>query len=223
MAYSYSAIKAFKNCQRQYYETRILKKWPFPETEAIMYGKDVHQALEDYIGENKPLGPHSRFQPIVDALMGIEGEKLPEFEMALDDNLDPCEFLGDNVFIRGIADIVIINKEKGTAYIGDYKTGSAKYPDTDQLELMALMVFRYFPEVTHVKAALLFVVHDKVVTAEYHKKDAKPKWVQWLAKVETMESAASMNIYHENPTGLCPWCPVTDCPHHKPKPKLRRY
>ena len=221
MAYSYSAIKAFKNCQRQYYETRILKKWPFPETEAIMYGKDVHQALEDYIGENKPLGPHSRFQPIVDALMGIEGEKLPEFEMALDANLDPCEFLGKDVFIRGIADIVIINKEKGTAYIGDYKTGSAKYPDTDQLELMALMVFRYFPEVTHVKAALLFVVHDKVVTAEYHKKDAKPKWVQWLAKVETMESAADMNMYHENPTGLCGWCPVTDCPHHKPKP--RRY
>ena len=57
MAYSYSAIKAFKNCQRQYYETRILKNWPFPETEAIMYGKDVHKALEDYIGENKPLGP----------------------------------------------------------------------------------------------------------------------------------------------------------------------
>jgi RecB family exonuclease len=184
-----------------------------------MYGKDVHQALEDYIGENKPLGPHSRFQPIVDALMEIEGEKLPEFEMALDDNLEPCEFLGKDVFIRGIADIVILNKEKGTAYIGDYKTGSAKYPDTDQLELMALMVFRYFPEVTHVKAALLFVVHDKVVTAEYFKKDAKPKWVQWLAKVETMESAANMNMYHENPTGLCPWCPVTDCPHHRPKPR----
>lgn len=217
MAYSYSAIKAFKNCQRQYYETRILKKWPFPETDAIMYGKEVHQALEDYIGENKPLGPHSRFQPIVDALMEVEGQKLPEFEMALDDNLDPCEFLGDKVFIRGIADIVIINREKGTAYIGDYKTGSAKYPDTDQLELMALMVFRYFPEVTHVKAALLFVVHDKVVTAEYFKKDAKPKWVLWLGKVEQMEQAANMNMYHENPTGLCGWCPVTDCPHHKPK------
>ncbi len=217
MAYSYSAIKAFKNCQRQYYETKILKKWPFPETEAIMYGKDVHKALEDCIGENKPLGPHSRFQPVVDALVNITGEKLTEFEMALDDNLDPCEFMNPKAFIRGIADIVILDKEKGRAYVGDYKTGSAKYPDTDQLELMALMIFRYFPEVTHVKAALLFIVHDKVITAEYHRKDAKPKWVLWLGKIEQMEQAAQFNMYQENPTGLCPWCPVTDCPHHKPK------
>jgi RecB family exonuclease len=192
MAYSYSAIKAFKNCQRQYYETRILKNWPFPETEAIMYGKDVHKALEDYIGENKPLGPHTRFQPIADSIIALEGEKLTEFEMALDDNLNPCEFLGEDVFIRGIADI------------------------------MALMIFRYFPEVEHVKAALLFIVHDKVVTAEYHKKDAKPKWIQWLAKVETMEQAAAMNMYHENPTGLCGWCEVTTCPHNTKDRRIRK-
>lgn len=222
MAYSYSAIKAFKNCQRQYYETRILKNWPFPETEAIMYGKDVHKALEDYIGENKPLGPHTRFQPVADSILALEGEKLTEFEMALDDNLNPCEFLGKDVFIRGIADIVVVDKEKKRAYIGDYKTGSAKYPDTDQLELMALMIFRYFPEVEHVKAALLFIVHDKVVTAEYHKKDAKPKWKQWLAKVETMEQAAAMNMYHENPTGLCGWCEVTTCPHNTKDRRIRK-
>jgi RecB family exonuclease len=222
MAYSYSSIKAFKNCQRQYYETKILKKWPFPETDAIMYGKDVHKALEDYIGENKPLGPHTRFQPVADSIIALDGEKLTEFEMALDDNLNPCEFLGKDVFIRGIADIVVVDKEKKRAYIGDYKTGSAKYPDTDQLELMALMIFRYFPEVEHVKAALLFIVHDKVVTAEYHKKDAKPKWIQWLAKVETMEQAAAMNMYHENPTGLCGWCEVTTCPHNTKDRRIRK-
>ena len=217
MAYSYSAIKAFKNCQRQYYETKILKKYPFVETEAIMYGKDVHKALEDCIGENKPLGPHSRFQPVVDAIKNITGEKLTEYEMALDDNLNPCGFLSNEVFIRGIADIVVIDKEKKRAYIGDYKTGSAKYPDTDQLELMALMIFRHFPEIEHVKAALLFIVHDKVVTAEYHRKEAKQKWVLWLDKINVMEEAARMNIYQESPSGLCPWCPVTECPHWKPK------
>ena len=217
MAYSYSAIKAFKNCQRQYYETKILKKWPFPETEAIRYGKEVHKALEDCIGENKPLGPHSRFQPIVDALNNITGEKLTELEMALNDKLEPCGFMAEEAFIRGIADIVILDRDKKRAYIGDYKTGSAKYPDVDQLELMALMIFRHFPEVEHVKAALFFIVHDKVVTAEYHKKEAKQKWVQWIQKIETMEEAARFNMYQENPTGLCGWCVVEDCPHHKPR------
>lgn len=215
MAYSYSAIKAFKNCQRQYYETRVLKKWPFPETEAIMYGKEVHKALEDYIGSGKDLGGHSRFKGIADALIAIEGDKLVEFEMALDDKLEPCAFLGDNVFIRGIADIVIINKEKKTAYIGDYKTGSAKYPDTDQLELMALMIFRHFPEIEHVKAALFFILHDKVVSADYAKKDAKQKWLGWMGKIQEIEFAADNNIYHENPTGLCGWCPCQGCPHHR--------
>lgn len=217
MAYSYSGIKAFKNCQRQYYETKILKKWPFPETEAILYGKDVHKALEDCIGENKPLGPHSRFQPVVDAIQALSGEKLTEYEMALDDQLNPCGFLDENCFIRGIADIVVLDKEKKRAYIGDYKTGSAKYPDVDQLELMALMIFRHFPEIEHVKAALLFIVHDKVVTAEYHRKDAKQKWVTWIAKIEQMEQAAQFNMYHENPSGLCGWCVVEDCPHYKPR------
>lgn len=539
MAYSYSGIKAFGNCQRQYYETKILKKWPFPETKAIMYGKEVHKALEDCIKDNKPLGPHTRFQPVVDALNNVSGEKLTELEMALDDNLEPCGFMDEKAFIRGIADIVVLDKENKRAYVGDYKglaldtklptpngfttmrdvqegdvlfsesgeqctvvgkskvkhlksykitfndtntvvcdeehlwktttgdvigvhelmgrhngkqriaipkiavaaplalpdvclpidpyvlgvwiadgkhtsgeiskpddfiweeiqrrgypvnmatggkkscptrtvqglsaqlkktgllknkhipalylragytqrldllrglmdgdgsanltrkqcvysttdealamqvkellstlgqkglvstvtaygfgltvtaypvsfkpvginpfllprkkdivtstwaetayhyryavrveeidsvptqciavdspdktflcteamipthnTGSAKYPDTDQLELMALMIFRHYPEVDHVKAALLFIVHDVVVTAKYHRKEAKQKWMLWLKKIEVMEDAARMNIYQESPSGLCPWCPVTDCPHWKPK------
>lgn len=222
MAYSYSAIKAFGNCQRQYYETKILKKYPFQETEAIMYGKDVHKALEDYIGKGTPLGPHTRFQPIADALIELEGTKYTELEMALDGALQPCEFLGKDVFIRGIADIVVINEEKKTAYIGDYKTGSAKYPDIKQLELMALMVYRYFPFVEHVKAALLFIVHDKIVSQNYDRKDEKKQWVTWIAKVEEMERAADNGVYQENPTGLCGWCEVVTCPHNTKERRLRR-
>lgn len=217
MAYSYSALKSFSNCARQYYETKVLKKWPFEETEAIMYGKEVHKALEDYIGEGKALGPHTRFQPIVDALNNIPGEKLTEYEMALNEKLEPCGFLAEDCFIRGIADIVILDRENKRAYIGDYKTGSAKYPDTDQLELMALMVFRHFPEIEHVKAALLFIVHDKIVSAEYHKKDARSKWLNWMAKIEKIEVAQDTGVWNEKPSGLCGWCVVEDCPHWKPR------
>lgn len=213
MAYSYSAIKDFKNCARKYYETRILKKWPTQKTEQIIYGEEVHEALELYIREGKPLGPHSRFQPMVDKLSALEGTKYPEFEMALDSELNPCAFLGDDVFIRGIADLVVINGK--TASIFDYKTGSAKYPDKDQLELMALMVFRHFPEVESVKAALLFILHDKIVTAEYRKSDAKHKWIGWAAKIEQIDTAKDTNTWNENPTGLCGWCPVLDCPHYR--------
>ena len=125
MAYSYSAIKEFKNCPRKYYETRILKKWQQEETDAMRYGTDVHEALELHIKEGKPLGPHSRFQEIANALSKLNGEKLTELEMGLDESLNPCEFLGEHTFIRGIADLVIIDWDKKTASVFDYKTGSA--------------------------------------------------------------------------------------------------
>lgn len=219
MAYSFSGIKSFKNCQRQYYETKVLKKYPFPETEAILYGKDVHKALEDYINEGIPLGKHSRFKGVADALNNIKGEKLTEYEMGLDESLNPCGFNDENCFIRGIADLIIIDGGNGVAHIFDYKTGSAKYPDTDQLELMALMVFRHFPNIAKVKAGLLFIVHDTIISAEYEKKDAKKKWLGWLQKIEVMEQAAQSNVYQENPSGLCGWCVVVECPHHKPRRK----
>lgn len=215
MAYSYSAIKDFKNCPRKYYETRILKKWETPKTEQIIYGEQVHEALELYIKEGKALGPHERFQNIADTLASLDGDKYPEYEMALDGQLNPCAFLGDEVFIRGIADLIVID---GTnASIFDYKTGSAKYPDTDQLELMALMVFRHFPQVESVKAALLFILHDELITAAYHKKDAKQKWINWAAKIEQIETAKDNSVWNENPTGLCGWCVVETCPHWRPR------
>jgi hypothetical protein len=213
MAYSYSAIKEFNTCQRKYYENKVLKLHPHVDTQATMYGKEVHKALEDYIGQDIPLGGHSRFQGIADNLKNIEGTKHTELEMALDENLEPCAFRSDKAFIRGIADLVIIN---GTmASIFDYKTGKATYPDPEQLELMALMVFRHFPEVEHVKAALLFVLYDKIISSEYHKKNAKETWVKWAGKIAEIEQCHENNIWHENPSGLCGWCPCTTCPHHR--------
>lgn len=536
MAYSYSGLKTYQNCPRQYYETKVLKKWPFPETDAIKYGKEVHKALEDYVGGVMPdLGPHQRFKNLADSIKKIPGEHLLEYEMGLDSELNACAFDSEDAFIRGIADFIVIDRDKNRAFIGDYKglaldtklptpwgfttmgevaegdtlfaedgtpckvigksevknlrcfkitfndtntvvcdeehlwktitgevigvhdlmgkhngkqrydipyiavaaplqlperslpvdpyvlglwiadgkhtsgeiskpddfvwgeiqrrgytvnmstggskscptrtvqgllpqlrqlgvlgnkhipaeylragyrqrldllmglmdgdgsanptrkqcvfsttdkqlatqvkellatlnqkallstvtargfglvveaypvsfrpiginpfmlprkrdkitpewdagarhyryavsveeipsvptqciavdskdrtflctesmipthnTGSAKYPDVAQLELMALMVFRHFPEVKHVKAALLFIVHDTIVPAEYHKKEAKTKWVQWLNKIQAIEQSHDTGVWNENPSGLCGWCVVEDCPH----------
>ena len=216
MAYSYSAIKDFYNCPRKYYETRILKKWPKEEkSEQIIYGEDVHKALEEHITINKPLGPHSRYQDTMDALIAIPGEKLPEVRMALNDELKPVDFFAADVFIRGVADLVIIDRDKKRATIFDYKTGKATYPDPEQLELMALMVFRLFPEIEEVKAALLFVVHNKVIPAAYERKDEKAKWNKWEVKIANIENAQDSGVWNENPTGLCGWCVVRDCPHFR--------
>lgn len=213
MAYSYSSLKEFKTCPRKYYENKVLKIHPFTDTPATMYGKEVHKALEDYVGQDIPLGGHSRFQETADNLKNLPGVKHTELEMALDENLNPCEFKSDKAFIRGIADLVVIDGKNASIF--DYKTGKANYPDPDQLELMALMVFRHFPEVEYVKAALLFILYDKIIATEYHKKNAKEKWINWAVRIEEIERCHETNVWHENPSGLCGWCPSTTCPHHR--------
>ena len=62
--WSYSALKQYTNCPKQYQEMRVLKNYTVKETEAIIYGKAVHEALELYVKEDKPLPKnYLRFKP----------------------------------------------------------------------------------------------------------------------------------------------------------------
>lgn len=212
-AYSYSSLKQFSNCPRNYYETKVLKKWQQAKTEQIIYGEAVHKALEDHIKSDIPLGPHERFAGVAATIKALPGRKITEYKMAVDSDLNPCDFFSKDVFMRGVADVTVVNTPK--ALVIDYKSGKANYPDPDQLELMSLMLFRHLPEVEQIKGALLFILYDKVITANYDRKNSRAGWIKWIAKTEEVEKAAERGIFRELPSGLCGWCPVKDCPHHK--------
>ena len=212
-AYSYSALKDFENCARKYYETRILKKWPFPKTEQIIYGEAVHKALELFIKEDLPLGPHSRFQATADKIKSMPGRKITEYQMAVNSSLEPCDWFAPEVFMRGIADIVVLRGN--IACVGDFKTGKPTYADPSQLELMALMIFQHHPEIEVVHGLLLVLLYDKPVAAKFKREDAKTLWAGWLGDTEKIEKAVETGVFNENPTGLCGWCPCQTCPHHR--------
>ena len=40
--WSYSSLKQYQNCPKQYQEIRVLKNYIVKENEAMMYGKEVH-------------------------------------------------------------------------------------------------------------------------------------------------------------------------------------
>lgn len=220
ISWSFSSLKAYQTCPRQFYSYKVAKQYVQEETEAIRYGKILHEAFELYIRDGKPLGiDFTKFKPVLDALKNIPGEKLCEFEMALNSELKPASgFLGKDVFCRGIADLLIVNG--AVAYVVDYKSGKAKYPDKKQLELMALMVFAYFPEVQTVKGMLLFVHHDVTVKGEYKRTQEKELWAKWLGNVETLKASHAMGSWPPNPSGLCRgWCSVEYCEHYQSKRK----
>ena len=163
--WSYSSLKEYQNCPKKYHEIRVLKNYTVKETEQMRYGTEGHKALEDYVRDGVELAKnYQRFKPFVDKLISIPGEKYCEYEMALTYNREPCDFKSEDRWVRGIADLVIVDGDY--AFIVDYKTGSNKYPDPKQLRLMALMLFTYFPAVKKIKAGLLFVMKNSFVSEE---------------------------------------------------------
>jgi hypothetical protein len=212
--WSYSALKEYLNCPRQYNEIKVLRNYAKEETDNMRYGKEVHKALEDYVRENIPLAKnYKRFQPMLDTLLDIEGVKYPEHELALTFDRSPCDFNSKDRWVRGIIDLLIVDGD--TAYIVDYKTGSNKYPDPKQLKLMALLTFAHFPEVNKIKAGLLFVMHDSFMPEEYNRDSIGKLWYYFLSDLKRLELSFDNDLWIANPTGLCGWCPVKKCEFHK--------
>jgi RecB family exonuclease len=215
--WSFSRIKAFEQCPRKFYHLKVAKTYTEAETEAMMYGTLFHEAAEFYVRDGTPLPERFAFaQSALDSLMRKQGEKLCEYEMGLTQDLEPCGFKDDNVWWRGIADLVILDKENKLAWVIDYKTGSnTRYADTGQLELMALAAFKHFPEIETVRAGLLFVVAKELIKDNYKKEDAPVMWKKWLSDYSRMELAFSKDVWNAHPSGLCRrHCPVTECPHN---------
>ena len=162
--WSHSGLKQYETCARQFHEVKVLKRYPREETEQTLYGTRLHEQAELYIKDGRPLDPDFKFmQPTMEKLSAMPGRKFPELEMALTHDLRPCDFKSPDYWVRGIADLVIVDDDNLTARVFDYKSGGDKYPDTDQLTLMSLMVFALFPHVRHVTSGLLFVLRNTVV------------------------------------------------------------
>jgi ATP-dependent exoDNAse (exonuclease V) beta subunit len=213
--WSYSKIKAFEQCPKQFYHDKILKEVPFKETEATLYGTAFHTAAEDYIGKDVPLpGKFSFAQKMLDSLKNKQGDKLCELKLGITEDLEPCGFYDDNVWFRGIADLIILDGD--LAWVIDYKTGkSSKYADKGQLELMALSVFKHYPQIKTVRAGLVFVISNDLVKSTYTEYDKPKLWEKWLAKYKQMETAAVEDVWNAKPNGLCRrHCPIIECVHN---------
>lgn len=211
-AWSHSSLKDFEGCQRRYHEVKVLKNYPFQETEATRYGNQVHESLELYVRDGKPIPPeHAQFKDVVDSLLKKPGRKLAEYEMALTSDLKVVGWKDPNVWVRGIADLLIVDDDNLTAWVIDYKTGNDKYPDRDQLVLMSIMVFEHFPHIRKVNSALMFIVKNSMVKMQMMRDAKHAAWWRYRERVSRIEAAYANNVWNPNQTPLCKWCQVTGC------------
>tara|TARA_A100001515_G_scaffold24373_2_gene18761 strand:+ start:87 stop:758 length:672 start_codon:yes stop_codon:yes gene_type:complete len=215
--WSFSRIKAFQQCPKQFYYEKVIKKYPFKQNAATIYGNQFHSAAEKYIRDGEDLDPRFEYaRDMLDALDAKKGEKLCEIRMGLTRELKPCRFGAKDVWFRGIADLLILNEEDELAWVIDYKTSkSARYADKGQLELMSLAVFAHYPEVKTVRAGLLFVISEDLIKDRYTVDDEESLWAKWIDYYRDMELAFENDVWNAKPSGLCKaWCPVLECPHN---------
>jgi len=145
LKWSYSSLGLFQQCPKKYYHLRVAKDVKEPETEAILYGKRVHEAAEFYISKGTPLPPpFEQFRDVLDMLKEMPGDKLCEYKMGLTSDLQACGFFDENVWFRGVADLVIINGE--VARVIDYKTGKSSEYATE-VPTKNTKLFKHFSHV----------------------------------------------------------------------------
>lgn len=218
--FSFSSMETFKNCQRRYKHQYILKDVRDEGNEATFYGTEVHTAIENYALHGTPIPPAyaavaAPAVSLIDNLRAKEWDVMPEFEMALDYTLTPCDFMSDQRLVRGIADLVSVKGEKGK--VADWKTGkTAKFAKPAQLELMALMMFKHFPQLQTIDGALVFLVAGNVITQTYQRSECKQRWRKWIEDVQRMEFAVQNQVFNASPNSLCGrFCPVpySKCEH----------
>ena len=212
LTWSHSSLKAYETCALQYYEVKVLQKYPFSDTVHTIYGKELHSAVEGYVNGFKLPEQFEFVRPVVDALLAKPGRKLAEHEMGLTQDLQPCDFNDSKRWVRGIADLIIIDDDNLTARVIDWKTGNDKYPDRDQLVLMSLMVFAHFPHIRRVNSALFFVVKNTMVKHSMERSDVEAAWWDYRERVAKLEASHANGVWNPTQSGLCrKHCEVTTC------------
>lgn len=212
--WSFSGLKDFIGCPKRYQEVKVLKNFEQKFNEAAQYGNKVHEALEKYVkdGTELPLN-YQQFKAWADALIQLPGQKLTEHRMALTVDRQPCTWAAKDMWVRGIADLLIIDGEH--ARVIDYKTGSERYPEPKQLKLMALLVFSHYPEVKKVSGALMFIMKNVIIDEEYTRDIIDELWAAFTPDLERLSQAYENNVWPANPSALCRFCPVNTCQFYK--------
>jgi len=217
VAWSYSSLKTFQQCPKKYYHTRVAKDFKDEDSTATIYGKEVHKVAEEFIRDGTPIPEKYAFiKPVLESLNSIPGTKHCEIQFGLTEDLKPCGFFDENVWWRGIADLLVINGEE--AYLVDYKTSkNAKYADTKQLDLLAAATFAHYPEVKRIKSALIFVVCNDLVKKKHVITDMSKYVAPFKYDLERLDNAMVTGVWNANSSALCPYCPVKTCQHWKEK------
>jgi len=210
-AWSFSVLTTFETCPKKYYHLKVARDAKDGDSEAAAEGKAVHDAMFKRVCKGKPLPlPMRQHEKMAARFADAKGEKHGEMKMCLNNKFEPVDWFAKDAWVRAIADLLIINGD--TATIVDWKTGKKKI-DFTQLKLSAAVLSRLMPEINNFKLVFVWLRNSDVSFETISKDEIKSVWMEMLPRVKEIETAMKTTSFPAKESGLCGWCPVTQCPH----------
>ena len=206
-------MEKFETCPKQFYHLKVARDTVEPTGEAAEWGSRVHSAIESYLvsAVKLPEGMQ-QWEPVVAKFDALPGEKFVEYKFAVDKNFQPTEW--SSAWARGIADYVI--RRGSTVMVADWKTGKKK--PTEQLDLYAAFAKAYWPEVTKVHTAFVWLKTKDISKETIEESEFPIIWQKMLPRMNRLEAAYEKDVWPARPSGLCNgWCAVKTCNHWKEK------
>lgn len=206
IAWSHSALNSFENCPRRYHllkERKVVEK----QSEQMLWGNQVHKALELRVSEKKVLPDYlMKYDSLIRKFETTPGRLYAEQKMAINADFAATTWMAKDVWCRAILDLHL--DQGGKCIVVDWKTGKPK-PDSDQLKLTAAMIFHQKPAVTKVKTSFVWLAHNKVDNETFTRDQLPQIWSEFMPRVERMAQAFAENKWPAKPSGLCRnYCPV---------------
>jgi len=229
-SYSYSKIKTWTDCPLSYKLT-YLDNVGKDESDPMTLGAAAHEFFEAWLNArrfNNPItveeialpvwSKEPRDQSLYEEYLGIceefaknfDGTDIPigahtscELKLGLTVEGLPCDFMAENVWLRGIVDRLDIIGT--TAKITDYKVSFRGKPDTFQVSLYAFMISKYRPEITNFEVVIHYVKSNWKEKWQFSKDKISGIEFQIKAITETIERD---NRFKAKPGSRCSSCLV---------------
>ena len=212
LVYTFSILNAYLNCPEQMQRRYIAKDLgPYVETPEIAFGDKVHTAFEHRVGAGKPLPAEMEVWEQFAA--PFDGQQpLVEQKLAMRKDGTACDFWDKDAWFRGKGDLTLIKDT--TAYINDWKTGKSSYEHPFELQTNALLLKAKFPQLIKVCGSFTWLKENRVGQL-YDLSDFRATWNQINEVIANIERDRAAGEWHKKQSGLCGWCSVKDCEHHR--------
>lgn len=219
-------LSTFLTCPRQYKAKYITKEVEFVPTEATLFGRRLHEAVENTLKYNVALPLEMNFmQPYVNWCVnkamqhGVEMQV--ETSLAITGAFEPCNWGGwpekgqtttSKVWQRLKVDVLFIDHHNKVNIIVDWKTGKPR-EDHTQKDIACICATRKTGYVKNV-CMWMHVKHNQTIVEPVDLTTLKPLEGH-LANIQRYVHACETDSFEPTKNGLCKqWCDVIACPYN---------